>query len=362
MVTELDAARERILAARTNFERVDLLDKAERLRLLGQAMERSDVETLASVLMRDIERVWADANPPVNTGRSSGGETGISDMPVFSKGQRQMIRSAAKLPADEYQRLADTAIEAREPLTREAVIARRKEIAQAKSAATREANRDAAYRAQAERVREAADRPSVVVHHADIADLAAMIGEPVDAVVTDPPYQESDLGCWSALAEFAGGVLRPGGTLAVLSGKIRLPDVIAGLTSDPRLKYEWVDMWDTGIEGSLSRVRASGRIQSWKPIIVLRRLPAVPNPFALDRIRSDDDAGKYAGHMWQQTLSGTVGMVERYCGEGELVVDPFLGAGTTGLACMVAGRRFVGGDRDPAAVAAARERLLGSPE
>jgi site-specific DNA-methyltransferase (adenine-specific) len=42
---------------------------------------------------------------------------------------------------------------------------------------------------------------------------------------------------------------------------------------------------------------------------------------------------------------------------GELVVDPFTGSGTTGMACIVAGRRFLGIDTDPGAVSLASERL-----
>jgi site-specific DNA-methyltransferase (adenine-specific) len=45
---------------------------------------------------------------------------------------------------------------------------------------------------------------------------------------------------------------------------------------------------------------------------------------------------------------------------GELVVDPFTGSGTTGVACMATGRRFLGADVDPGAVALAIERLDGT--
>jgi len=40
-----------------------------------------------------------------------------------------------------------------------------------------------------------------------------------------------------------------------------------------------------------------------------------------------------------------------------LVVDPFLGSGTTALACLQLGRRFIGCDIDAGAVAIARRRV-----
>lgn len=41
---------------------------------------------------------------------------------------------------------------------------------------------------------------------------------------------------------------------------------------------------------------------------------------------------------------------------GELVFDPFLGSGTTAVAAIGVGRRFLGGDIDAGNVSTARER------
>jgi len=42
---------------------------------------------------------------------------------------------------------------------------------------------------------------------------------------------------------------------------------------------------------------------------------------------------------------------------GDLVVDPFLGSGTTAVACLRIGRRFIGCDADPEAVLATNSRI-----
>jgi DNA modification methylase len=42
---------------------------------------------------------------------------------------------------------------------------------------------------------------------------------------------------------------------------------------------------------------------------------------------------------------------------GELIIDPFLGSGTTAVAAVLEGRRFLGCDIDPGCVETTRRRL-----
>jgi DNA modification methylase len=50
-------------------------------------------------------------------------------------------------------------------------------------------------------------------------------------------------------------------------------------------------------------------------------------------------------------------LVETSTLPGELVVDPFLGSGTTAKACITTGRRLIGADADPGAISLALRRL-----
>lgn len=50
-------------------------------------------------------------------------------------------------------------------------------------------------------------------------------------------------------------------------------------------------------------------------------------------------------------------LVKDYSRENDLVVDPCMGAGTTGLACRIEGRRFIGAECDPVPFALAQERI-----
>jgi site-specific DNA-methyltransferase (adenine-specific) len=50
-------------------------------------------------------------------------------------------------------------------------------------------------------------------------------------------------------------------------------------------------------------------------------------------------------------------LVELFTDAGELVLDPFCGSGTTGVACLRLGRRFIGIEKDEGFARIATERL-----
>ena len=51
-------------------------------------------------------------------------------------------------------------------------------------------------------------------------------------------------------------------------------------------------------------------------------------------------------------------LVELFTDPGDIVLDPFCGSGTTGVACIRLGRRFIGIEKDAKYAAVAQERLL----
>ena len=62
-------------------------------------------------------------------------------------------------------------------------------------------------------------------------------------------------------------------------------------------------------------------------------------------------------HDWEQDVEGAARIVELFSDPGGLVVDPFVCTGTTGVAALRLGRRFVGCDIDEKALVGARVRL-----
>jgi hypothetical protein len=124
------------------------------------------------------------------------------------------------------------------------------------------------------------------------------------------------------------------------------------------LVYRWMGAYL--VPGAVAKAWGGAYGQAWKPLLHFDRggeRRFVP----YDVFRSDRPDKAVAGevHGWGQSESGMADIIERLTKPGELVVDPFLGAGTTAVVCHDLGRRFVGCDIDADAVAASRERLGG---
>lgn len=73
-------------------------------------------------------------------------------------------------------------------------------------------------------------------------------------------------------------------------------------------------------------------------------------------MRSTERAEKN-GHPCPKPLSWMVWAIELCTRPGETVLDPFCGSGTTGVACQITGRNFIGIEIDPGYCDIARKRI-----
>lgn len=191
----------------------------------------------------------------------------------------------------------------------------------------------------------------------ELGDVRSWRPGPVDAIITDPPYVTADaVELHAAVADLAVEVLRPGGALVVMSWQPLLGEVLAAMRRR-ELEYRWTMAWTFEMVNANTVNHQHGFFDRWKPVLVFSKPPSA-KPYCEDVIRSE---GKEKDlHVWQQGLDGFEKLVRFFSGPGELVCDPFVGSGTTGVASLRLGRRFVGCDVDAAAVDVARGRLARS--
>lgn len=234
------------------------------------------------------------------------------------------------------------------------------------------------------------------------ADLLAQLDRPASLVLCDPPYAlgrgrghfSDGNGYRRDQSKVAGGyvdidpalyagftaewvtaaaaALRPGGQLAVITGPQRTAVVqcaaqAAGLT--------WVATIAARREFPLATLRRPAAAH-WDISVLCRGAVSHPrrvfhppadqpparsgHPYPLDWWTGNGRADRPGLVRYDNTLP--LRMVLRavcaFSDPGDDVVDPFLGFGTTAIACHLAGRRFTGGDVNPEAIRLTAARLL----
>lgn len=221
----------------------------------------------------------------------------------------------------------------------------------------RETNAD---RRRAEPINPVSIVDQVEIRHGDFREVLNDLAGQVDAIITDPPYpkryweQHSADNVYEGLGEVARDLLKPDGVLAVMVGT--RPGMVESVDSQlgRHVQRRWRAVYL--VSGQRWRDQTERVATGYKPILIYGHPDHTDRPWILDDVfTSGNDDKRF--HHWGQSESGFASIVERLTEYGALVVDPFLGGGTTGVVCRDLGRRFIGCDIDGDAIQTARERL-----
>lgn len=176
--------------------------------------------------------------------------------------------------------------------------------------------------------------------------------ESVDLVFTDPPYDKNSVDLYRKAAKVAARILKPGGSFIAYSGQKYLPEVY-GLINHPALRYWWTF---AGVHsGGNQMLQKLGIRCRWKPIVwyVKGTRGDVSN------VLTDVVTGvrEKTHHEWQQAEAEAVHFIKKLTFEDGLVVDFFLGGGTTKIAADRLKRRFIGFEINSKTAEKAKSRI-----
>ena len=178
--------------------------------------------------------------------------------------------------------------------------------------------------------------------------------ESIDAVITDPPYPREYLPLYKTLAQEAARVLKPGGSLFVMTGQSYLPEILALMT--PYIQYHWILSYLT--PGGQSTQLWQRKVNTfWKPLLWFTK-GEYTGTWVGDVTKSKINDNDKRFHHWGQSESGMADIIDRLTMPGQTILDPFLGGGTTAVVAIKLGRHFVGIDIDSEAIETTTVRLL----
>jgi hypothetical protein len=227
-----------------------------------------------------------------------------------------------------------------------------------------------------------------------VTGLASLADKSVDLVVTDPPYAISNEGMWhigrpgkgkrrfdffEGDADFAA-MVETVELVAIETVRLMAPKASAYWYCGHREFGPLVDLFESRgmttrflvwCKASPSPPPPGSGWPSGAELCVYAypkgrtwthggSTPPPNNVITVDGLRHGQP-GK-VDHPTQKPLAVVEPLLRASSLPGELVCDPFAGSGTTGVACIRLGRRFIGWERDPKYFAVAVKRLRAARE
>ena len=221
--------------------------------------------------------------------------------------------------------------------------------------AVRETERGIGREAMAAIARETPVDDRMELYGKPIKDLASVVKpESVDLIITDPPYDMEAVPLFKDLRDFAVHALKPGGQLVVMSGCLYMDAKMAYLAHDELV-----------FRTAVAYYMAGPCIDDYKFKVHLRTKPLLVYGKYGQFERFIDSFLTYEGetredelHHWGQSVTGMDAILKMFAKENDIVCDPFLGSGTTGLVAVKAGHYFIGGDIDQSNIEVSRGRII----
>ena len=164
----------------------------------------------------------------------------------------------------------------------------------------------------------------------------------VDLIFTDPPYDRKSLPLYADLGKIAERVLKPGGSLVVYAPHYALLEIGSYL-----MQLDLKQAWTICVKhtGHLATIFSNLIRVNWKPLLWLVKGQSQSNIVAdaggIDDFIISTPPDKSL-HEWAQSLTEADYIIKCLTIENQVVLDCFMGSGTTGIAALNNKRQFIG--------------------
>jgi len=171
----------------------------------------------------------------------------------------------------------------------------------------------------------------------------------VDAVVTDPVWEQADSSFLPGGGDSANLLAA---MISVLPVETRRLVIQLGCYCDPRILATVPPTWPF-IRVAWLRYTIPGfrdRVLVTSDVAYIFGTPPTRIPGNISLSGECLAPGRKAlpnGHPCPRRIEHLTWLVEKFTDKQETILDPFMGSGTTGVACVMAGRRFIGVELEP---------------
>lgn len=178
----------------------------------------------------------------------------------------------------------------------------------------------------------------------------------IDLIFTDPPFNDitKSIEIYRQLGHLAQRVLKDGSALITYVGSPDLPKLTNALL-ESGLKYWW--MFCVHHNGFNTQLYQRRIFVHWKPLLMFikgKKIKETVRSFS-DFIESTPVKKEY--HKWQQSITEAEYIIKHLTVENQIILDPFLGSGTSAMASLNLNRQFVGCEVDKETFELAEKRI-----
>ncbi|MAT73909.1 hypothetical protein CMK14_01980, partial [Candidatus Poribacteria bacterium] len=193
----------------------------------------------------------------------------------------------------------------------------------------------------------------IQLYHGDFREVGQQIrDQSIDLIFTDPPYIDEDsLDLYQGLSELGNRVLKDDGSCLCYVTQTMLHQVLNVMSEN--LDYYWIISIKHG--GNNGR-HGRGIFVEWKPILwFVKGEKKRSSDFVADFVYSTPP--EKILHRWEQSTKEAEYYISHLSSVGEIVLDPMMGTGTTGVASLSCSRNFVGIEKEKSTFDIARGRI-----
>ena len=182
----------------------------------------------------------------------------------------------------------------------------------------------------------------------------------IDLILTNPPYNEGSIPLYQKLALLAGRVLREGGSLVTYASQFWLPDVFGNMLTNTGIKYWW--MFAVKHNGGHQLIYPRNVFVEWKPFVWFVKGERIREGLLIKNMGDliESEPPDKSLHKLTQSPIEAGFIIDKLTVENQIVLDPFMGEGTFGLAALKLKRQFIGIEIDPEIFGTARTNLVKS--
>lgn len=173
----------------------------------------------------------------------------------------------------------------------------------------------------------------------------------VDLSFTDPPYGKEYVYLYSEIAKEFKRVIKPGKFAFIYASDYWFPETFNSCLEHLDFFY----LFHIVLSGDNARIHPRQLFIGAKTLMVFSNGKPDKHKYCSNVLHAKRDKGL---HPWQQRVSDAVMIINNFSEEGDMVLDPFVGSGTTARAARITNRNFIGYEIDESYASVIRNYAL----